>query len=385
MANSAMAMGITRSMQNLFVPLCDVEGAPAIRLAVHSLASKEWSMSNPAYDAILLVSFGGPEKNEDVLPFLEQVTKGRGVPRERLVEVAEHYYARGGKSPINEQNRALIAALEEELKAHEIDLPIYFANRCWHPFIEPTLKEMRAAGVKRALAFVTSAYSSYSGCRQYREAIQEARENLLEAPEVEKVRAFFNHPLFIDVLAERLTRALEKLEPGLRASARIAFTAHSIPNAMAAGCDYEEQLHETARLVAERLGRTDWQVVYQSRSGPPQVPWLEPDVVDHVKALAQIGTKAVVVSPIGFLSDHMEVIYDLDEELADACEELGVKMVRAGTPGTHPVFVQMVRELLQERLDGNETRSVGTFGARPFQCAPGCCEYTRRRPPRRPA
>lgn len=327
------------------------------------------------FDAILVVSFGGPEGRDDVMPFLENVTRGRGVPRERLEEVAHHYELFGGVSPINAQNRALIAALRAELDAHRIGLPIYFGNRNWHPLLSETLREMTSDGVQRALAFFTSAFSSYSGCRQYRENIFEAQvEAGPDAPEVAKLRAFWNHPGFIGPNAERVRSALAEIPPERRAAAHVAFTAHSIPVAMARHCRYEAQLEEAARLVAEAAGARRYRLVYQSRSGPPAVPWLEPDICDHLRELAADGVRDVVVSPLGFVSDHIEVLYDLDHEARAAADELGLAMVRAGTVGTHPAFVAMIRELIQERLDPSlPRRSLGRLGPGPDVCPPGCC------------
>src|SRR5262245_28479214 len=233
------------------------------------------------YDALLVVSFGGPEGMEDVMPFLENVTRGRNVPRERLEEVAHHYERFGGISPINRQNRNLIAALEVELREHAIDLPIAFGNRNWHPFLEDALRELEASGARRVLSFFTSAFSSYSGCRQYREDLYRAQTAVGPgAPEVLKLRAFYNHPGFVAANADRVRAALDQIPDDRRAAAPIVFTAHSIPTAMAERCRYADQLGETARLVAEAVGVADYAVVYQSRSGPPHVPWLEPDVCD---------------------------------------------------------------------------------------------------------
>ncbi len=337
-----------------------------------------------SYDAILFVSFGGPEGPDDVMPFLENVTRGRGIPRERLLEVAEHYQHFGGVSPINGQCRELIAALRAELDKHGIDLPIYWGNRNWHPYLPDTLSEMRDAGVKSALAYVTSAYSSWSGCRQYRENIEAARAEIGDdVPQVDKIRVFYNHPDFIDASADRLREALGEIPEDRRDAARIAFTAHSVPNSMADTCDYVKQLTEACRLVAESLGISDerWDLVYQSRSGRPQDPWLEPDIVDHLKSLHGAGVADVAVTPVGFLSDHMEVLFDLDEEAALACQEMGLNMVRAGTVGSHPQFVQMLRKLIQERLAGAPRESVGRFGPNHDVCPIDCCPG----PPRRPA
>jgi ferrochelatase len=327
------------------------------------------------YDALLVVSFGGPERMDDVLPFLENVLRGRGVPRERLLAVAHHYELFGGVSPINEQNRRLIKSLREEFNAHHIQLPIYWGNRNWHPLLADTLREMRDDGIKRALAFVTSAYNSYSGCRQYRENIEAARAEVGEgAPAVEKLRAFYNHPGFVEPNVENLKAALREIPEERRTSARVAFTAHSIPASMAAGCDYEAQLMETCRLVAEGADAKSWRLVFQSRSGSPMQPWLEPDICDHLRALKTEGATDVVVHPIGFISDHMEVLYDLDTEARQVAEEIGVNMIRAATVGTHPAFVSMIRELILERTtDDAPRRFLGTRGASHDVCAIDCC------------
>lgn len=337
--------------------------------------------TEPSYDAILLVSFGGPEKREEVMPFLENVVRGKNVPKARLLEVAEHYYALDGKSPINGHNRALIEALRHELDAHGIELPIYWGNRNWHPLLTDTVAEMKAKGVRRALAITTSAYSSYSGCRQYLEDIEAAREAAGDgAPVIDKVRVFFNHPLWIETWVERVEEALAQLPEPRRQTARIAFTAHSLPLSMAEHCKYTEQLEETCRLVAGELGRRDWQLVYQSRSGPAQVPWLGPDIVEHLEALSAIGVEDLIVVPIGFVCDHMEVVFDLDTELMTAAEELGMNVVRAATPGTHPKFVAMLRELVEERLGKTDRRrALGSMGPSHDVCPPDCCLYPARR------
>jgi ferrochelatase len=323
------------------------------------------------FDAILVVSFGGPEGPDDVLPFLENVTRGRGVPRERLLEVAHHYERFGGVSPINAQNRELIAALEPELRAHGVDLPVYFGNRNWHPLLPDALREMQRDGVRNALAFLTSAYSSYSGCRQYREDLYEAQQEAgPEAPAVSRLRMLYNHPGFVEANADHLREALARLPDG----AHVAFTAHSIPLAMAKNCAYEAQLRETARLVAEAAGAGRWQVVYQSRSGPPNVPWLEPDVCDHLERLHADGAPGVAVAPIGFVSDHLEVLYDLDVEARERAAELGLPFARARTAGTHPAFVAAIREAIEERLDPRvPKRALGRFGPSHDTCAPDCC------------
>ncbi len=329
------------------------------------------------YDSILVVSFGGPENRAEVMPFLENVVRGKNVPPERLKEVAAHYNHFEGKSPINDQNRALIAALEEELRKSEIDLPIYWGNRNWDPFILDALREMRDDGKKRALAFVTSAYSSYSGCRQYRESIEKAREELGEgAPVVDKLRVFYNHPGFIEANVECLLSALATLPKERRECARVAFSTHSIPLSMAENCDYADQIEETARLVAEGARHERWQLVYQSRSGPPHVPWLGPDILEHIDALAQINTNDVVVAPIGFVSDHMEVVWDLDHEARDYASELGITLTRAPTVGTHPAFVAMIRELIEERLGKVSVRqALGKRGPSHDVCPADCCQY----------
>jgi ferrochelatase len=331
--------------------------------------------ASSAYDAIVLVSFGGPEGPDDVMPFLENVTRGRGVPRERLEVVAEHYLALGGVSPINAANRELITALEAELADAGIDLPVYFGNRNWDPFLRDTLTTMAEAGVRRSLAFVTAAFSTYSGCRQYREDISAAREAVgRRAPIVDKIRGFGDHPLFVEAVTDRISVAVDwsSLDP---ATTRLVFTAHSIPQAMAANCDYVAQLTETARFVAAGLpADLEHDLVYQSRSGPPQVPWLEPDVNDHLRAFAAGATTHVIVVPLGFVSDHMEVIWDLDTEAAATADDVGLAMTRVPTAGTHPAFVEMIVELIRERMDPSlPRRALGSFGARPDICPTDCC------------
>ena len=328
------------------------------------------------YDALLVQSFGGPEGMADVVPFLENVTRGRNIPRGRLEEVAAHYEHFGGVSPINAQNRALISALDGELREHGIDLPIYFGNRNWHPFLRDTLRQMHDDGVREVLVFVTSAYSSYSGCRQYREDLLRDLEALGEPKmRFDKIRVFYNHPGFIAPMARDLAGALASLPAERRESARVVFTAHSIPLAMAGGCAYERQLHETARLVAAEADTERWQLAWQSRSGPPQVPWLEPDVLDVLDDLHRHGiADVVVVVPIGFISDHLEVRYDLDLEAQHRARELGMTMIRVPTIGTDPAFVAMIRELIQERLAADpERRALGRFGPNHDVCPVNCC------------
>jgi protoporphyrin/coproporphyrin ferrochelatase len=327
------------------------------------------------YDALLVVSFGGPEGMDDVMPFLENVLHGRNVPPERMLGVAKHYELFGGVSPINGQNRKLIAALDQELKTKGPRLPIYFGNRNWHPMLADTLGKMRADGVKNALAFVTSAYSSYSSCRQYLEDIERARASVgPAAPRVEKLRAFYNHPGFIEANVANVRAALEQIPEERRAQARIVFTAHSIPQSMARNCDYVAQLRETSRLVSDGLPGKNWGLVFQSRSGSPSQPWLGPDVCDHLRALRTDGAKDVVVAPIGFVSDHMEIIYDLDIKARALCDELGLTMVRAATAGPHPAFIEMIRELIMERIEPDrEKKFLGKLEPAKDSCQQGCC------------
>ena len=336
------------------------------------------SISTPNYyDAILIVAFGGPEQRDDVIPFLENVLRGKPVPRERMLEVAEHYYHFDGISPINGQVRDFIAALRPELDHVGINLPIYWGNRNWHPLLPDTVRQMAADGVQRVLAVFTSAYSSYSGCRQYRENVIAARETTGEgAPTIDKVRVFYNHPDFIAANVERIRSAFEQLPEASRSRARVAFTAHSIPLSMANNCNYAVQLNETCRLIAAALDLPTerWSLVFQSRSGRPSDPWLEPDVVDHVRTLRDQGVKSLVIAPVGFLSDHMEVLFDLDEEAHEVCQELGIDMARASTVGTHPLYVSMIRELIQERLGAtSERRAIGRFGPSHDVCPADCC------------
>lgn len=315
------------------------------------------------YDALLLVSFGGPEGMDDVIPFLENVLRGRNVPRERMLQVAHHYELFGGVSPINQQNRDLIAALEKELEEYGPRLPIYWGNRNWRPLLPDTLRRMADDGIKNALAFVTSAYSSYSSCRQYLQNISDAQAAVgPEAPHVEKLRVFYKHPLFIEANVDHIRMALAQLE-----DPHLVCTAHSIPESMAVNCDYESQLRETAALIARELPSEKWQLVYQSRSGSPMQPWLGPDVCEHLRTLRNEGVTDVVVAPIGFVSDHMEVVYDLDVEARRVADEIGMKMVRAQTAGTHPAFVKMIRELVMERVNGEVPVNI---------CAPDCCRVS---------
>jgi protoporphyrin/coproporphyrin ferrochelatase len=336
----------------------------------------------PPYDAFLLVSFGGPEGRDDVIPFLQNVTAGRGVPPERLAQVAEHYYRFGGVSPINQQCRELLGAVEKEFAATGISLPAYWGNRNWDPYLADTLAAMAADGVKNALAFVTSAYSSFSSCRQYLGDIETARAAVgPAAPQVAKIRQFCNHPGFIEPLAAGVVAAASSLGPAAADGFELVFTAHSIPAGMAAasgpagsGGAYQRQLADAAGLVAAAAGYDRrWRLCYCSRSGPPAVPWLEPDINDCLAELAAAGSRAVVVSPIGFVSDHMEVRYDLDTEAAQTAQRLGLAYARAATPGTDPRFVSMIADLVRERLDGIAPAALGGLGAGPDACPAGCC------------
>jgi protoporphyrin/coproporphyrin ferrochelatase len=333
----------------------------------------------PIYDAILVVSFGGPEGPDEVLPFLENVLRGKPVPRERMLKVAEHYQHFGGVSPINEQNRQLIAALEKELAAYGHNLPIYWGNRNWHPLLVDALRQMADDGIQRALAFMTSAYSSYSGCRQYREDIASAQQEVgSKAPQVDKLRVFFNHPGFVEPMVESLSACLDEVPKERRSTTPLLFTAHSIPVAMADNCKYVAQLQETCRLVAGGAGHAKWELVYQSRSGPPQQPWLEPDVCDRIKELHKRDRFTdLIMLPVGFISDHLEVLFDIDTEARQLCERLGITMHRAATVGTHPKFIEMIRLLIEERLDPSQPRlALGSLGPSHDVCPVDCCEYS---------
>ena len=328
----------------------------------------------PVYDAILLVAFGGPEQPADVIPFLENVLRGRNVPRERMLEVARHYHHFGGVSPINSQMRELVPLLEAELRSHGPRLPVYWGNRNWHPMLADAVRKMRDEGVRRAAAFVMSAYSSYSGCRQYLEDIARAREAAgAGAPEIDKLRLYYNHPGFIEPMTEHVWDALRQFPDAV-----LVYTAHSVPVTMAATSRYETQLQEACRLVSKQVGRKDWRLVYQSRSGPPSQPWLGPDIGECLRSLASEGTRDVVIAPIGFISDHLEVLYDLDTEARALCDQLGMKMVRAATVGNHPAFVSMIRELVLERMGELPPRWLGDLGPDPDVCAPDCCAPSRR-------
>ena len=340
-----------------------------------------------AYDAFLLLSFGGPEHPDDVMPFLRNVTRGRGVPDERLAEVAEHYYHFGGVSPINQQCRDLLAAVAADFAAHGIQLPAYWGNRNWQPMLDDTVAQMRDDGVTSALGFATSAYGGYSSCRQYWEDIAAARAKVGPgAPAITKLRQFHDHPGFVQPHADAVRAALGTLDPAHRARTRLVFTAHSIPVSMAntagpEGGRYTAQLLETAAFVhAQAAPDLRWDLAWQSRSGPPRVPWLEPDINDHLAKLAGDDITDVVVSPIGFVSDHLEVIWDLDNEAAATAGRLGLGYARAATPGTDPRFVAMIRELVQERVRGAARERLGTLPVWDV-CPENCCPAPQRRGP----
>jgi protoporphyrin/coproporphyrin ferrochelatase len=337
-------------------------------------------------DALLLLSFGGPEGPDDVAPFLANVARGKQIPPERLREVARRYELFGGVSPINGQCRALLAGLIGELNGKGPRLPVYWGNRHWHPLLEDAVRQMAHDGVRHALAFATSAFGSYPGCRQYLEDIERARRAVgPDAPRIDKLRLFYNHPGFIEATAQRAAAALGQIPPERRGAARLIFTAHSIPLAAAERSPYVAQLRESCRLAAEHLlqwplaaSQAAWELAFQSRSGPPAQPWLEPDIRDYLRRLSRSGDAAdVVIAPIGFVCECMETVYDLDVEVASLCDELGIKMVRAATVGGHPRLVAMVRELVMERLDPAAPRlALGTLGPWPDQCPADCCQYT---------
>ncbi|MFE2551795.1 ferrochelatase [Streptomyces sp. NPDC059355] len=360
------------------------------------------------YDALLLLSFGGPEGPDDVVPFLENVTRGRGIPRERLKEVGQHYFGFGGVSPINGQNRELLDALRKDFAEHGLDLPVYWGNRNWAPYLTDVMREMAADGRRRIAVLATSAYASYSGCRQYRENLADAlaalaEEGVAELPKVDKLRHYFNHPGFVQPMIDGVLAALESLPREVRAGARLAFTTHSIPTAAAdtsgpvgehtaggEGGAYVKQHLDVARVIADAVRaetgtELPWELVYQSRSGAPHVPWLEPDVCDHLEALHGAGAPAVVMVPIGFVSDHMEVLYDLDTEATAKAAELGLPVARSATVGADPRFAAAVRELVLERAAAERGRPVercalGLLGPSHDLCAVGCCPARGPRP-----
>ncbi len=356
------------------------------------------------YDALLVVSFGGPEKADDVVPFLENVTRGRGIPKERLEEVGQHYFMFGGRSPINDLNRAFIAAVEEDFRGAGLDLPVYWGNRNWDPFLTDTLRTMRDDGVRRAVCLFTSAYSSYSGCRQYRENLADAVAEVGDgAPRLDRLRHYFNHPGFVEPMVDATLAALAELPAKSRNDAHILYVTHSIPKAMndasglggsylqtgseRPGGAYVGQHLSLAAEITDRVRqqtghRFATDLVFCSRSGPPQVPWLEPDIGDRIQELAKEGVTAVVAVPIGFVSDHMEVVYDLDTEAKGVADEAGVSFSRAATAGVDPRFVAMVRELVLERCEVErglepERAAVGALAASWDVCPAGCCANQR--------
>jgi len=323
------------------------------------------------FDAVLLLSFGGPEGPEQVRPFLENVTRGRNIPPARLDVVAEHYLHFGGISPINGINRALIEALRAEFDRRGADLPVYFGNRNWDPYVEDAVTQMRDNGIRRAAVLTTSAWGGYSSCTQYVEDIARGRAAAGEgAPELVKLRQYFDHPLFVEMFADGIAAAAASLPDDLRAEARLVFTAHSVPIAAderAGPRLYSRQVAYATRLVAAATGYDDYDQVWQSRSGPPSVPWLEPDVGDHLSALVEKGTRAVIVCPIGFVADHIEVVWDLDHELRSQAEEAGIAFARAATPNADPRFARLAADLIDElRFDTEPARVAGP------DPAPGC-------------
>ncbi|MEU3777862.1 ferrochelatase [Streptomyces sp. NPDC032472] len=360
------------------------------------------------YDALLLLSFGGPEGPDDVVPFLENVTRGRGIPRERLKEVGQHYFGFGGVSPINAQNRALLDALRKDFAEHGLDLPVYWGNRNWAPYLTDVLREMAADGRRRIAVLATSAYASYSGCRQYRENLADAlaaleQDGVAELPRVDKLRHYFNHPGFVRPMVDGVLAALESLPQDVRAGAHLAFTTHSIPTAAAdtsgpvedhtsdgEGGAYVKQHLDVARVIADAVRaetgtELPWELVYQSRSGAPHIPWLEPDICDHLEALHGAGAPAVVMVPIGFVSDHMEVMYDLDTEAVAKAAELGLPIARSATVGADPRFAAAVRELVLERAatergEPAERCALGLLGPSHDLCPVGCCPARGARP-----
>ncbi|MEP9383472.1 ferrochelatase [Nocardioides sp. KR10-350] len=349
------------------------------------------------YDALLFTSFGGPEKPEDVVPFLENVTRGRGIPRERLEEVGEHYFRFGGRSPINDQNREFLTALRALLAESGVDLPVYWGNRNWDPYLSDAIGQMKADGVRRAAVFTTSAYASYSSCRQYRENLYDAAAasgDVESAPVLDKLRHYFNHPGFVEPVVDGVLASLAELPADERDEARIVFVTHSIPTVMndasgrpGEGGAYVTQHLDVSRVVADRVAeetgvQRGWDLVYCSRSGAPHVPWLEPDVNDHLEHLASRGVSAVVLCPVGFVSDHMEVVYDLDTEALATCERLGLHARRSATAGVDQRFVAAVRDLVVERAAAERgeqvTRAVvGSLGPCWDRCPVGCCENAR--------
>jgi ferrochelatase len=302
------------------------------------------------FDSVLIVSFGGPQGPADVRPFLDNVLRGRRVSPERVEEVAHHYDLFGGVSPITELTQHQAAGLRERLAAAGHPLPVYVGMRNWHPYLADTLRQMYDEGRRRAIGFIASAYHSYSSCEQYRSNVKAAREELRRTRDgdidVTYVSSWYAHPLFIETNARHVTAALERLPADLRAGARIVFTAHSIPTSMADACRYREQLMESARAVAGRAGHREWALVYQSRSGRPGDPWLEPDVCDYLRTERSAGLKAVVLCPIGFVCDHVEILFDLDFEAAHVCSDIGLAMTRAASVNDDPLFIDMMADVV---------------------------------------
>ncbi len=325
------------------------------------------------YDAVLIVSFGGPEGPDDVRPFLDNVLKGLNIPPPVKARIAERYDRFGGISPINAETRKFIEALKAELAAHGPKLPVYWGNRNWHPLLPDTLRRMADDGVKNAIAYVTSTFSSYSGCRKYREDLYEAVQGLENPPHIDKLRASYNHPGFIKAVTERVREALERA-PAARDDGTLLFTAHSLPLSMAKRTHYQAQLQDACSLVSQELGIDSWKLVYQSNNASYGEPWLEPDIADALEAVKEAGQIDVVVVPIGFVCDHMEVVLDLDIEAKEKADALGLRMVRAGTVDDHPAYVTMVRDLIVERMAAEpERRWLGTRGPTADYCAPNCC------------
>ena len=325
------------------------------------------------FDSLLLLSFGGPENSDDVMPFLRNVTAGRGVPDERLAVVAEQYELFGGKSPINELNQQLLCALDEELASRGHEMATFWGNRNWHPFVTDTVADLKSLGHTSTVCLVTSAFSSYSGCRQYHEDLDRARNEVPGAPNIERVRVYWDHPDFLGTAAELLAESRDAT--GLSSETPVLHSAHSLPLSMAANCDYQQQLNEAAAIVNELAGmRGPYEVVFQSRSGPPSVPWLTPDIDQRIHELAEQGTQELLVHPLGFVADHMEVLFDLDTQSAAAAKEAGVKMVRTPTVGTHPRFVSMLVDLVEEAAGLRADRpSLSKSGPRPDKCNSQCC------------
>ena len=398
-------------------PAKDAPLAPGAIVSAATDAAKAgdpWIAEPVAYDGILLASFGGPEGQDDVIPFLRNVTSGRGIPDERLEEVAVHYRHYGGVSPINEQNRELKAALEAELARRGVDLPIYWGNRNWPPYVSEAVVEAREAGATKLIALATSAFSSYSSCRQYREDFADALEDtgLQGVVEIDKVRQFFSHPGFVEPFVDGLVAALDELradDASLDAGAiEVLFTTHSVPTddarrsgpetrGFGEGGAYAAQHLAVADAVIERVvarlrergdaeallgdaGELNWELVYQSRSGPPSQPWLEPDINDVIAELPARGRRAVIVVPVGFVSDHMEVLWDLDNEAKESAEEAGLAFRRTPTPGVHPAYVSGLVDLVLERVHGtpkNERPACTPLGPWYDVCRAGCCENAR--------